>query len=170
MRPANWTNPKWFEIQENPKSEIPNPKSKRLRQDLNPQPQDSYSCALIPLSYEAIKKRARGFEPPTCSVETNCSRSVELRPHLDLGFLISDLGFANVLAANPKSEIEVWDMKKSHFSSLLLGGNWQARSDLNWKLRFWRPTFCQLKLRAHNDFGFGIADLGFNFSKRLKIE
>ncbi len=27
----------------------------RLRQDLNPQPQDSYSCALIPLSYEALK-------------------------------------------------------------------------------------------------------------------
>ena len=38
---------------------------------------------------------------------------------------------------------------------------WQARSDLNWKLRFWRPTFCQLKLRTLviYDLQFAICDL-----------
>lgn len=37
---------------------------------------------------------------------------------------------------------------RNHVFLLALEKIWQARSDLNWKLRFWRPAFCRLKLHA----------------------
>ncbi len=49
---------------------------------------------------------------------------------------------------------------------LRFGGNWQARSDLNGGLRFWRPTFCQLKTTRPRYFRFSIFDLQLNKSNR----
>lgn len=72
----------WICKFKNPKSKIKNPKLKWLRQDLNPQLQDSNSCALIPLSYEAILilVGTRGFEPPTCSFAESRANSIAPRP------------------------------------------------------------------------------------------
>jgi hypothetical protein len=144
-------------------------KTKRLRQDLNPQPQDSYSCALIP---------------------------IELRSQTDFGFPILDFGKclsnkSKSKIVNLKSKIELAEGRgleplddcSPQLSRLLphqfglpsvknvrseggkfifsLFGNLQARSDLNGELRFWRPTFCRLKLRASENFRFAIADLRF---------
>lgn len=55
-----------FLIQSQASCQLDDPETNwRLRQDLNPQPQDSYSCALIPLSYEAKWNLAEdaGLEP-----------------------------------------------------------------------------------------------------------
>ncbi len=94
----------------------------------------------------------RGFEPPTCSFVASRANSVAPRPRLDFGFWILDLfenlrftsGFACLIFKrnhesvnyNPKPKIQNPKSK------------WQAHSDLNEEFRFWRPTFCRLKLRA----------------------
>ena len=51
------------------------------------------------------------------------------------------------------------EIKEITFFFALWRKNWQARSDLNGELRFWRSTFCQLKLRTHFDCGFGTGGL-----------
>ncbi len=112
----------------NPKSKIRNPKLKWLRQDLNLQLQDSNSCALIPLSYEAVtdlgfvivefglnKSKIRipqsnWWEREDSNLQPAPSQRAALipiapRPHFDLGFGIWDLFQSEF--HNHKSQIEL---------------------------------------------------------------
>ena len=130
-------------------------------------------------------ERVRGFEPPTCSVETNCSESVELHPRIIggkqrtrtsmrvaarqfSGLLPDRFGLPSYLVKTIcvsgwlKSKIVRCEVKEITFFFVRPGNIWQARSDLNWKLRFWRPAFCRLKLRAFKNSRFQISDSRFN--------
>ena len=161
MRPASWTTPKYSIT--NFKLRITKSKTRnlkfvirnwfwRLRQDLNPQPQDSYSCALIPLSYKAVNKMLAedaGFEPAS----DECA-AVFRTAALPIRLISRE--------KNVRSEAKT-------FALCFRVGNWQARSDLNWKFRFWRPTFCQLKLSAYKKNGVsdGIWTRSIRFGRPL---